>query len=83
MLALITALVLLDPIAIEANSLRPIPSFRVNCPGCNVTVLKPLTSWGRTFSFQEGPTTPKIEVYAGPLKPGTGKLVLTPSLKKR
>ena len=92
MLALVSALVLLgsDPSAVTAERSRQyFKDYHLFCAPdtiCHgfkapVPVSGPGRTWGGTFTFQEGPTTPQVKVYAGPLDPAAAaRLALT---KKR
>jgi hypothetical protein len=94
MLPLITALLLLNPDPTVITPERAQQYFKdyhifcapdTICHGLKAPVpvsgplSSPVRTRGRTFSFQEGPTTPQIEVYAGPLWPprAPGRFVLT------
>ncbi len=94
MLALIAALALLGGDAFVLSPERAqqyLKNYRLCClPGKilrNVTVAQSpevsVPRGGRVFTFQEGPTTPKIPVYARPLWPPVpGQFVLTTSPQK-
>lgn len=82
MLALVSALVLLSP---DARAEQYLKKFHVFCPpgiACHgpKAMLPVRSPYGRYFAFQEGPTSPVVQVYAGPIPSRVGQVV---QVKKR
>lgn len=77
MLALVSALVLLNP---DVRAAQYLKNHRLFCPPGVVchgikAMLPARPPYGRYFAFQEGPTAPVVQVYAGPIPSRVGRVV--------